>query len=115
MAFPVGTVALRPETLGIGRHMANALFNSLEKAITANGTEANGAVDLSELSLITGEDRSISFAILGTDFILTPEGDVVTVDGTAEEPETYAVEGDMKKSVGRFLNWRLNFITEFGL
>jgi len=95
--------------------MANALFSNLEKAITEHGTEANGAVDLSELSLITGEDHSISFTLLGTDFIFTPEGDVVTVDGTADEPETYAVEGDMKKAVGRFLNWRLNFVTEFGL
>lgn len=95
--------------------MANALFSSLEKAITETGTAANGAVDLSELSLITGEDRSISFSLLGTDFIFTPEGDVVTVDGTVDEPQTYAVEGDMKKAVGRFLNWRLSFIGEFGV
>ena len=115
MAFPVGTVALRPEILGIGRHMANALFSSLEKAITENGTKTDGSVDLSELSLITGEDHSISFSLIGTDFILTPEGDVVTVDGTAEAPETYEIEGDLKKSVGRFLNWRLNLINEFGL
>ena len=95
--------------------MANALFSNLEKAIRERGTEVDGSVDLSELSLITGEDHSISFSLLGTDFILTAEGDVVTVDGTADEPETYAVEGNMKKAVGRFLNWRLNFITEFGL
>lgn len=96
--------------------MANAIFDALEQRITELGTESESSIDLSELSLIgAGEDRAIGFSLLGTEFLLTPAGEVVAVDGTEEEPETYALVAEMRKSVWNFLDWRHAFILEFGI
>lgn len=96
--------------------MANAIFTGLEKKITELGVKAEDSIDLSELSLIgTGEERAISFSLLGTNFLLTPAGEVVAIDGTEDDPQTYALVAEMKKSVWNFLAWRSSFIEEFGI
>lgn len=96
--------------------MANAIFEAIEKAVLDLGIESDGSVDLSELSLIgKGEERVIGFGLLGSNFLLTPEGEVVAVDGTEDDAETYALGEDMKLSAHRFLKWRFSFIQEFGL
>lgn len=96
--------------------MTHVAFTSIETAIKELGTVGEDSIDLSELSLLgSGEGRVIAFSLLGSAFFLTPEGEVVSVDGTEGSPETYALQDEMKKSVIKFLSWRLNFIREFGL
>lgn len=96
--------------------MANAVFTELEKVISQLGTVNGDSTDLSELSLVgKGEERAIVFSLLGANLIFTPEGEVVSVDGTEENSETYALVEDMKRSVQGFLNWRTSFIKKFGI
>lgn len=95
--------------------MAKA-FEALERRILELGTKSEDSVDLSELSLIgEGDERVIGFSLLGTDFLLTPSGDVVTVDIVDGEPQSYAVVDSMRASVHRFLSWRYSFIQDFGI
>lgn len=93
------------------------VFEALEKRILELGTKSEDSVDLSELSLIgEGDERVISFSLLGTDFLLTPSGEVVTVDIAADgEASTYAIVETMRTSVQKFLSWRYSFIQEFGI
>lgn len=95
--------------------MASA-FEALERRILELGTKSDDSVDLSELSLIgEGDERVIGFNLLGTDFLLTPSGEVVTVDIVDGETESYAVVDSMKASVLKFLGWRHSFIQDFGI
>lgn len=94
--------------------MATIAFESLERQIIEHGEKSEGSIDLSELSLIgEGDERAIGFTLLGSNFLLTLEGEIVSVDGTAEDPELYALEGEMRDSVTKFLAWRFNFAREF--
>lgn len=94
--------------------MATIAFESLERQIIEHGEKSEVSVDLSELSLIgEGDDRAIGFSLLGANFLLTLEGEIVSVEGTDEDPELYALEGAMRDSVTKFLGWRFNFAKEF--
>lgn len=95
--------------------MATA-FEALERRILELGTKSEDSVDLSELSLIgEGDERVIGFSLLGTDFLLTPSDEVVTVEIADGNAETYAIVDSMRSSVQKFLSWRYSFIQEFGL
>jgi len=93
-----------------------SVFSALEAQINKLGTKTEDSVDLSELSIIgEGADRVIAFQTLGTDFLLTVEEEVVSVEGTEGDATTYALAEDMKKAVHSFLRWRIAFAQAFGL
>jgi len=95
---------------------ATGLFAGLEKHILEHGTKVDGDVDFSELSLIgEGTDRVIAFQLLGGNFLLTPEEEVVSVDGVDGEAETYALDEGLKKAVHSFLRWRIAFADAFSI
>jgi len=95
---------------------ATGVFGPLEAHIRSHGTEADGSIDFSELSLIgEGEERVIAFQLLGSDFLLTPEENVVSVESVDGEAETFALGDDLKKAVHSFLRWRIAFVQAFGL
>jgi len=95
---------------------ATGVFAPLEAHIRSHGTEADGSIDFNELSLIgEGDERAIAFQILGSDFLLTPEENVISVESVDGEVETFALGEDIKKAVHSFLRWRIAFVQAFGL
>lgn len=96
--------------------MASKIFEALELRITELGNANDGGVDLSELSLIgKGDEKVIAFNLIGAAFLLTPENEIVSVDGEEGSAKTFAVTGDMKQSILKFLGWRYGFINEYGI
>lgn len=96
--------------------MASKIFEALERRIVELGTSTKDSADLSELSLVgKGEERVIAFNLLGAAFLLTPENEIVSLDGEEGSTNTYAVTGDMKQSMLKFLGWRHGFIVEYGV
>jgi hypothetical protein len=94
--------------------MVNALFTAFESVINEIGTKGEESVDLSELSIIgAGDEKVISFSFLGSNFLFTPSGDVVAIDGTDGDSELYALAEPMRKGVEGFISWRLEFAREF--
>lgn len=92
----------------------NTIFTALESAILEHGERGSGEFNLSELSVIEGDgENTIAFQFIGSAFLLTPDGAVVSVDGSEDSPEIYALEGSMRSAVLTFLKLRLAFIREF--
>ncbi len=92
----------------------NTIFTALESAIIEHGERAEGEYNLSELSVIEGDEgNTISFQFIGAEFLLTPTGSVISVDGSEDSPELYALDGPIRSGVLSFLKLRLAFIREF--